>query len=72
MSTKIAKAASLLAFTIGSMAIFAGGKVLLGQDPGYYVIDWVPVYNFAAGIVSVFISAVLIWKNSKSSKVSCG
>ena len=46
MRTILTKAASILAFAIGAMAIFAGGKVLLGQDPGYYVIDWVPIYNF--------------------------
>jgi hypothetical protein len=65
MGQKLTKAASILAFAIGAMAIFAGGKVLLGQDPGYYVIDWVLIYNFSAGLITVFVSAVLLWKNSK-------
>ena len=65
MSTRLTKAASILAFAIGAMAIFAGGKVLLGQDPGYYVIDWVPIYNFIVGVITVLITAILIWKNSK-------
>jgi hypothetical protein len=42
------------------MAIFSGGQVLLGNDPGYYVINWLPVYNYTAGILTVFITAVLI------------
>ena len=65
MSTILNKIASILAFIIGAMAIFAGGKVLLGIDPGYYVINWVPVYNYTMGILTVFITALLIWKNSR-------
>jgi len=26
-------------------AVFAGGRVLLGILPDYYIIDWLPVYN---------------------------
>lgn len=59
------RAAAVMAFVIGVMAIFAGGKVLIGQMPDYYVIDWVPVYNFIAGVITVLVSAVLIWKNSR-------
>lgn len=65
MKKMLTKIASILALAIGAMAIFAGGKVLLGQDPGYYVIDWVPVYNFSVGVITFLISAILIWKNSK-------
>lgn len=64
MNKLLTKAAALLALAIGAMAIFAGGKVLLGQDPGYYVIDWVPVYNFSMGLITFAVTAVLIWKNS--------
>jgi len=65
MSTILNKIASILAFLIGGMAIFAGGKVLLGIDPGYYVIHWVPVYNYTIGILTVFITTILIWVNSR-------
>jgi hypothetical protein len=65
MKTIFNKIASILAFAIGAMAIFAGGQVLLGQDPGYFVIDWLPVYNYTAGILTVFITAILIWTNSR-------
>ena len=46
MKTIFAKIASILAFIIGGMAVFAGAQVLLGNDPGYYVINWLPIYNY--------------------------
>ena len=57
--------ASILTLVIGLMAVFAGGKVLLGIMPDYYVIDWLPVYNFAMGLVSVLFCSVVIWKNNR-------
>ncbi len=61
----LSKTASALALIIGAMAIFAGGKVLLGIDPGYTVIGWLPIYNFGMGLITVFFTAVLLWKNHK-------
>lgn len=57
------KTAAVLAFIIGAMAIFAGGQVLLGNMPDYYVIDWLPVYNFTLGLASSFFTAIVLWKN---------
>ena len=65
MNTNLNKAASILAFIIGAMAVFAGGQVLIGKDPGYYVIDWLPLYNYTIGILTVFITAFLIWTKNK-------
>ena len=65
MNSIYRKIATALAFIIGAMAIFAGGQVLLGKVMDYYVIDWLPIYNFSAGLVSSFITAILIWKGSK-------
>ena len=65
MKAVLTKIASILAFIIGGMAIFAGGQVLLGQDPGYYVINWLPVYNYTLGILTVFVTAILIWVKSR-------
>jgi hypothetical protein len=65
MNPTLHKIAALLAFIIGGMAIFAGGQVLLGKDPGYYVINWLPIYNFTLGLVSFFITGLLIWRGSK-------
>jgi hypothetical protein len=61
----LSKVAAVLAFIIGAMAIFAGGQVLLGRDPGYYVIDWLPVYNFVMGVLTVLVVVPLIWRASK-------
>ena len=61
MNATLNKIAAILAFVIGAMAVFAGGKVLLGNDPGYYVINWLPVYNYTVGILTVFVTAALIW-----------
>lgn len=65
MNKKLSKIAAALGLLIGVMAIFAGGQVLLGRDPGYYVIDWLPIYNFAAGLLSVLLIAPLIWRGSR-------
>lgn len=59
------RAAAVLAFIIGAMAIFAGGSVLLGRDPGYYVISWLPLYNYTLGVITVFTTAALIWTGSR-------
>jgi hypothetical protein len=69
MKTTLNKIAAVLAFIIGAMAIFAGGKVLLGSDPGYYVIDWLPLYNYTVGILTFFITAILIWSGNRLAKI---
>jgi FtsH-binding integral membrane protein len=63
MNTILSKIAALLAWTIGAMAIYAGGQVLLGHVPDYTVIDWLPLYNFTLGVITFLVTAVLIWKN---------
>jgi hypothetical protein len=65
MKTILLKVASFLAFIIGALAIFAGGQALLGKEMGYYVINWLLLYNYTVGILTVFITAILIWNNSK-------
>lgn len=65
MKTIFNKIASILALIIGAMAIFAGGSVLLGRDPGYYVINWLPLFNYTIGILTIFFVAILIWRNSR-------
>ena len=65
MNTILKKIAAVLALIIGAMAVFAGGKVLVGNDPGYYVINWLPLYNYSIGLITLTITAVLIWTSSK-------
>lgn len=62
MNNLFNKIAAVLALVIGLMATFAGGKVLLGNDPGYYVINWLPVYNYSVGILTVLVTTTLIWR----------
>jgi len=57
--------AAILALVIGIMAVFAGGSALLGRDPGYYVINWLLLYNYTVGILTVLVTAVLIWTKSR-------
>lgn len=45
MKTTINKTASIFAFIIGAMAIFTGGKILLGMPTDYCVINWLLLYN---------------------------
>jgi len=59
------KVAAALAFVIGMMAVVAGGQVLLGKVPDYNVIDWLPLYNYTIGILTVFVTTLLLWTNSK-------
>jgi len=65
MNTKLTKTAAVLSLIIGAMAIFAGGQVLLGKAMDYYVIDWLPIYNFVLGLASAGFTAILLWKGSK-------
>lgn len=65
MNINLNKIAAILAFIIGAMAVFAGGQVLLGKMPDYYVINWLPVYNYTAGILTVFVTAILIWSGHR-------
>jgi hypothetical protein len=65
MKTILFRIAAVLAFIIGAMAVFAGGQVLLGKIPDYYVIDWLPVYNYTVGILTVFVTAALIWTGNR-------
>jgi len=65
MNTKITKTAAVLAMIIGGMAIFAGAQVLVGKIMDYYVVDWLPIYNFILGLISAGFTAIIIWKGSK-------
>jgi hypothetical protein len=70
MSSRISIVAALLAFIIGLMAIIADGRVLLlSQDPGYYVIDWLVKYNFIAGMVSALITAPFLRLNHRFARL---
>lgn len=65
MKSILARIASILALIIGGMAVLAGIQVLLGNDPGYYVINWLPVYNYTVGILTISLTAILIWQRRR-------
>ena len=64
MNATLSKLPSLLAFLVGGMSILAGGMVLRGWRPGWNVIAWLPVYNFAVGLLTL-IPAYLLWINHR-------
>lgn len=64
MNALMTKLPSVLAFLIGAMSILAGGMVLRGWQPGYNVLSWLPVYNFAVGLLTL-IPAYLLWVGNR-------
>ena len=64
------KTAGVLAFVIGALSIFAGGMAMRGWNPGYSVLGWLPVYNFVMGVLTVFIPAILLWRESRHAGAS--
>jgi hypothetical protein len=65
MNTPLNKIASALAFLIGGIAVVAGGLVLLGQETSYLVINWLLLYNYTVGVLTVSLTAILIWTNNR-------
>lgn len=62
------KIASIFAFFIGAMSVFAGSKVLFGIDiKDYNVLNWLVLYNVILGVISI-VTSYLIWKKNKLSK----
>lgn len=66
--SKPIKRATILAFIIGALAIFAGARVaILNKGMPYYVLQGLPIYNLILGVFSIFPAAFLIWKKSRFS-----
>ena len=64
------KIAAVLALFIGVMSVVAGSQVLLGYStPDYNVLQWLVIYNVAAGVLSIG-AAVLIWQKNKLTRTS--
>jgi hypothetical protein len=70
MTTTLNKIASVLAFLIGAISIAAGAKAIQGWDPGYSVLNWLPMYNFGMGVLTVLIPTVLLWRNSLYARIT--
>lgn len=54
---------ALVAIVFGVVTVFAGGRVLLGADPGYVVLRPLLGYNTLMGVAYV-IAGVLIWRST--------
>jgi hypothetical protein len=65
MKTLLSRIAALLAFGIGIMAIYAGGKAILTVWPDLAAVKWLTTYNVIIGLITVVLTAPLIWKNSQ-------
>ena len=62
MKTILSRIAALLAFGIGIMAIYAGGKAVLAVWPNLAAVKWLTTYNIILGVITVFLTTPLIWK----------
>lgn len=65
MRNNLNRVAAVLAWIIGGMGVWAGGQTLSGRLPGWNVISWLPVYNFAVGVLTVLLVAPLIWRRHR-------
>lgn len=65
MRLNLNKMAAVIALIIGLQSVIVGARAMSGWQPGYSVINWLPVYNFIMGILTILITATLIWKNNR-------
>lgn len=63
--------AAAVAVLFGVATLFAGGRVLLGSDPGYEVFRPLLLYNTAMG-VAYLAAGVTIWRNVKAGRYAAG
>jgi len=60
-----------VAVLFGVATLFAGGRVLLGSDPGYEVFRPLLVYNTAMG-VAYLATGVTVWHSVKAGRNAAG
>lgn len=56
------RAIAIIALLFGLATLFAGGRVLLGTDPGYVVFRPLLIYNTAMGL-AYLAAGLLLWTN---------
>ena len=64
-------AAAIIAVLFGIATLFAGGRVLLGSDPGYEVFRPLLVYNTAMGVAYLMAGAAL-WRRASAGRNAAG
>ena len=60
-----------IAVLFGVVTLFAGGRVLLGSDPGYEVFRPLLVYNTAMG-VAYLAAGIAIWRSVNAGRYAAG
>jgi hypothetical protein len=60
-----------VAVLFGVATLFAGGRVLLGSDPGYQVFRPLLVYNTLMG-VAYLAAGTTLWRSLKSGRYAAG
>jgi hypothetical protein len=63
--------AAAVAVLFGVATLFAGGRVLLGSDPGYEVFRPLLVYNTAMG-VAYLAAGITVWRNVNAGRYAAG
>lgn len=75
LSTRSARTVQILAVAIailfGLVTLFAGGRVLLGSDPGYIVFRPLLIYNTAMGVAYVG-AGVIMWHSLARGRYAAG
>ncbi len=65
------RAVAIIAQLFGAATLFAGGRVLLGADPGYVVLRLLLIYNTAMGL-AYLAAGVLLWTNLRQGQRAAG
>jgi hypothetical protein len=60
-----------IAVLFGVATLFAGGRVLLGSDPGYEVFRPLLIYNTAMG-VAYLAAGVALWRSVNAGRYAAG
>lgn len=63
--------AATVAVLFGLATLFAGGRVLLGSDPGYVVFRPLLIYNTAMGM-AYLAAGITIWRNINAGRYAAG
>lgn len=60
-----------VALLFGVVTLFAGGRVLLGYDPGYVVFRPLLIYNTAMGL-AYLAAGITVWRNVTAGRNAAG
>lgn len=63
--------AAVVAILFGLATVFAGGRVLMGSDPGYLVFRPLLIYNFVMGFAYMATGAT-IWRSVPRGRYAAG